>query len=95
MPKLKPDAAQRRKEIVGAWQRYCNIPDERAAKLLGLSRAVYYDRKKLGNWKIEELHKAIRAFHIPPADALDLLTVGCYPMEQFMERERKRKHGNQ
>lgn len=93
MPKLKASAQQRRKEIIGEWQRYHDIPDAKAARMLGLGRTAFYDRKRSGNWSIEELHLAIRAFHIPPADALDLLTVGCYPMEQFMEKEKRKKYG--
>lgn len=96
MPRLKPSSAQKREDIISSWQRYYNIPDEKAAKMLGLGRTTYRDRKSSGNWKIEELHLAIRAFHIPPEDALVLVTVGCYPMEQFLDREkRRRKHGNQ
>ena len=95
MPRLRPNAVQRRAEIIGAWQRHAGIPDDRAAKLLGLGRTTYRDRKLNGSWKLEELHKAIRAFHIPQIEALELLTVGCYPMEQFTEKEKRKKYGTE
>lgn len=93
MPKLKPSASQRRCEIIGEWQRHYDIPDERAAKMLGLGRTAFYDRKKNDNWKLNELHRAIRAFRIPPAEAFELLTAGCYPMEQVLEKEKRKRYG--
>ena len=90
MPKLKPSAEKKRCEIIGAWQRYHDIPDERAATMLGMSVATMYRRKRLGDWSIDELHRAIRAFKIPPVEALDLLTAGCIPMENFLEKEKRR-----
>jgi hypothetical protein len=94
MPRLRPDAPQRRGEIITNWQRHHNVPDPMAAKMIGMSLTTFKRRRKLGDWAIDELHRAIRAFHIPAQDALDLLTVGCYPMEQFMEKEKRKKYGN-
>ena len=93
MPRLKVNGPQRRREIIGEWQRHYNIPDERAAKMLGMGRTAFYDRKKNDNWKLEELHLAIRAFRIPPLDAFELLTAGCYPMEQVLEKEKRKRYG--
>ena len=93
MPRRRVNAPQRRRDIIGGWQRHYDIPDETAAKMLGLGRTAFYERKKRDNWRLEELHLAIRAFHIPAEEALEILTVGCYPLEQFMEKEKRKKYG--
>lgn len=95
MPRLRPNAAERRREILGAWQRHYRFTDEEAAKVLGISLATLKRRRKKGDWSVMELHLAIRAFHIPPIEALELLTVGCYPMEQFTEKEKRKKYGTE
>ena len=95
MPKLKPSAGKRRGEIIGAWQRYYAITDDRAAPMLGMSIATMHRRRKAGDWSIDELHRAIRAFKIPPSEAMELLTVGCIPMENFLEKTKRRdRYGN-
>lgn len=94
MPRLRPDARQRRRDILDAWQRYHKIEDEDAAAMMGISIATLKRRRKTGEWSLDEMHRAIRAFHIPAMDALDLLTVGCYPMEIYVEKEKRKKYGN-
>lgn len=94
MPRLRPDANKRRAEIISAWQRHYGITHVQAAEMLGMSANCYYSRKRRGGWTLEEMHIAIRAFHIPPPDALELLTVGCYPMEKYLDMEKRKKYGN-
>ena len=91
MPKLKPSATEKRGEIIFAWKRFYNYSDEKAATLLGMSTSTLQNRRRKGGWSIEELHKAITAFKIPPMEALEMLTLGCYPMESYMEKERNRR----
>lgn len=95
MPRLRPDAHRRRVDIISAWQRHYGITHVQAAEMLGMSANCYYSRKRRGGWTLEEMHIAIRAFHIPPPDAaLELLTVGCYPMEKYLDMEKRKKYGN-
>ena len=94
MPKLKPSAQEKRGRIIGAWQRYYNLSDERAAAMLGVSKTTLKRRMKVGDWSIDELHRAIRGFHIPPFEAMELLTVGCIPMENYLEREKRKLTAN-
>lgn len=91
MPKMKPGPDQRRSEILSAWQRYMDYSDERAARTLGITRSTLYRRMKNGDWKLSELHRAIRMFRIPPEDALEMLAAGCVPLERHMERLKKRE----
>lgn len=94
MPKLKPDAHRKRVEIIAAWQRHYGITNEDAAAMIGIGTTAYYNRRLHGGWTLEEMHRAIRAFHIPPDEALELLTVGCYPMEKYLDMEKRKKYGN-
>ena len=94
MPRLRPDAHKKRVDIITAWQRHCGITNDTAAEMLGIGRATYYSRMRHGGWSLEELHRAIRAFHIPPDQALELLTVGCYPMEKYLDMEKRKNYGN-
>lgn len=91
MPKLKPTPTQKRSEIIDSWRRHFNIDDGRASLILGMSRTTLQRRRRVGDWSIDELHRAIRGFNIPPEDALKVLTIGCLPMEEYMERENRRK----
>lgn len=93
MPKLKSSAKKRRGEIIDAWKRHRDITDDKAAAMLGISLSTLKRRRAAGDWGIEELHRAITAFRIPPQDALELLTIGCFVMERHMESERKNRHG--
>lgn len=94
MPRLRPNALQKRNEIISAWQGHYGLTDEQAAKMIGFSLSTLKQRRQQGNWRLEEIHRAIRAFHIPAPDALELLTVGCLPMEQFMDKEKRKRYGN-
>ena len=94
MPRLKSSPQVKRGEIIDAWKRYHDIADEKAATILGMSLTTLKRRRVRGDWEIEELHRAIRGFKIPPEDALTLLTVGCLPLESHLEKERRKKHGN-
>ena len=91
MPKLRMGPEEKRSEILTAWQRYAGYSDDGAAKALQISRSTLYHRRKNGDWKLRELHLAIRMFRIPPDDALSLLTMGCRPMEDHMERMKRRQ----
>ena len=90
MPKLKLTPDRERSEIIARWKRHWDIPDEKAAACLGISPRTLARRLSNGDWSIQELHRALFAFHIPPEDALQLLTIGCPSLEKRIEAARKK-----